>query len=121
MRKETGMHELGIVDYVIRNVESVAEQNKLTKVIAVKLEFGEVSGIVPDYLKNCWDWMVHRGHPVLEEAEFTWDIIPAFTVCEDCQKTYRTVDYGKTCPYCGGGNTYLLEGNSVMIKQIAGV
>lgn len=112
------MHELGIVENVIRQVEHFAEKNDIKNIMSVKLEFGEVSGIVPEYLEDCWNWMVHRNHPVLERAEFKWDIIPAFNVCNDCQKSYRAVEYGRTCPYCGGGNTYLLEGNGITIKEI---
>ena len=31
---------------------------------------------------------------------------------------YATVEHGKTCPQCGSGETYLLQGQEVMIKQI---
>lgn len=112
------MHELGIVEHVIKQVEMIAEKNNVDKVADVKLEFGEVSWIVPEYLKDCWDWMVHKDHPVLENAKFEWEITPAVTYCEDCDKAYETIKYGKICPYCGSGNTYLLEGNDMRIKEI---
>ena len=38
--------------------------------------------------------------------------------CEACGKTYGTVEHGRTCPYCGGGKTYLVQGDQVMIKEI---
>ena len=50
------MHELGIVLHVMKEVERVAAENNVEKVASVKLEFGEVSGIVPELLKNAWDW-----------------------------------------------------------------
>ncbi len=112
------MHELGIVTHVIKEIEKVALENQLDKVLAVRLSFGEVSGIIPEYLKKCWDWMVRRDHPVLDGAEFEWEIIPAITYCENCEKTYETVKYGRICPHCNSGNTYLLQGNEVMIKEI---
>lgn len=28
------------------------------------------------------------------------------------------VGHGKTCPYCGGGNTFLIQGNEFNIKEI---
>ena len=56
------MHELGTVFYVIREVEQVVEENHLTKVASVTLEIGEVSGIIPYYLTDCWQWAVsERG------------------------------------------------------------
>ena len=48
------MHELNIVTYVIDQVKEIAEQNELTEIDSVTLELGEVSGVVSDYLKDCW-------------------------------------------------------------------
>ena len=48
------MHELGTVFYVIQEVEKVVEENHLTQVASVTLEVGEVSGIIPYYLTDCW-------------------------------------------------------------------
>ena len=50
------MHELGIVFHIIRSVEDVARQNNIHRVSSVTLELGEVSGILPDYLADCWRW-----------------------------------------------------------------
>ena len=40
------------------------------------------------------------------------------TYCEDCGKTYPTVQYAKICPHCGSDKTYLVTGNEVSIKEI---
>ena len=50
------MHELGVVFYVVKDVKKVAEENHVEKVSAVTLEIGEVSGILHDYLTDCWNW-----------------------------------------------------------------
>ena len=47
-----------------------------------------------------------------------YEIIPAVTWCNACKKTYSTMKYGKTCPYCGSGETWLQQGNEMNIKQI---
>ena len=62
------MHELGTVFYVIREVEKVVEENHLTKVASVTLEIGEVSGIIPYYLTDCWRWAIQKSQ-CLKEAE----------------------------------------------------
>ena len=48
------MHELGIVFHIIRQVEEIAVSNKVNEVKKVTLEIGEVSGVVPSYLEDCW-------------------------------------------------------------------
>ena len=55
------MHELGTVFYVIQEVEKVVEENHLTQVASVTLEVGEVSGIIPYYLTDCWKWAVEKS------------------------------------------------------------
>ena len=61
------MHELGTVFYVIREVEQVVEENHLTKVASVTLEIGEVSGIIPYYLTDCWQWAIQKSQYLKEE------------------------------------------------------
>lgn len=111
------MHELGTVFYVIREVEQVVEENHLTKVASVTLEIGEVSGIIPYYLTDCWQWAIQKSQ-YLKEAELKIETVPAVTFCEDCKKTYPTVKYTKICPYCKSEHTYLLSGNEYTIKEI---
>ena len=82
------MHELGIVFHVIKSVEEIAQENELTKVSAVTLSIGEVSGIVPSYLTDCWRWAADRSE-MLRGARL-----------------------------CGGEHTWLLCGNETMIKEI---
>ena len=57
---------------------------------------------------------------LLKDSELKIEIIPGVTMCEDCGKTYSTVQYAKICPHCGSSATYLLEGNGFSIKEIEG-
>lgn len=111
------MHELGTVFYVIREVEQVVEENRLTQVASVTLEIGEVSGIIPYYLTDCWQWAIQKSQ-YLKEAELKIETVPAVTFCEDCKQTYPTVKYAKICPHCKSEHTYLVSGNEYNIKEI---
>ena len=111
------MHELGLINYVVKQVTKVAEENNVNKIASVTLEFGEVSGIVSSYLYNYWDWYTKK-FPLFDGTKLKCEEIPAVTWCDDCKITYSTVQYGKTCPHCGSGNTWLLRGNEMRIKSI---
>ena len=111
------MHELGIVFHIIKSVEEIGAQNELTKVSSVTLEIGEVSGIVPEYLTDCWKWAAEKSE-LLAGSELKVEQIDAVTYCEACGKTYPTVQYAKICPHCGSDQTYLVTGNEVSIKEI---
>ena len=111
------MHELGLVNYTVKEVTKIAEESGVTKIKSVTLEFGEVSGIVTSYLEDYWKWYTKK-FPMFDGAELICETIPAVTWCDDCKQTYPTVKYGKTCPHCGSGNTWLQQGNEMNIKQI---
>lgn len=111
------MHELGIVFYIIRDVKKAAEEHGVSHVKAVVMDIGEVSTIVPEYLTDCWRWAADKEE-MLRGCELRINTIPAVTFCEDCRVEYGTVSHGKTCPSCGSGNTFLLRGNEVEIKEI---
>lgn len=111
------MHELGVVFHIIKGVEKVAEENDLTEIASVTVELGQVSTVIPRYLTDCWRWAADKND-LLRGAELLIEEVPAITYCEACGKTYGTIEYGKTCPHCGSGQTYLLQGNQVMIKEI---
>ena len=111
------MHELGLVNYVVKEVSKVAEENNVSRIKSVTLEFGEVSGIVTSYLYAYWNWYTKK-YPVFEGSELKCEEIPAVTWCDNCKITYSTITYGKTCPHCGSGNTWLLRGNEMRIKQV---
>ena len=111
------MHELGLVNYVVKEVSKIAEENNVSRIRSVTLEFGEVSGIVTSYLYNYWDWYTKK-FPMFEGSELKCEEIPAVTWCDDCKITYSTIKYGKTCPHCGSGRTWLLRGHEMRIKQV---
>lgn len=111
------MHELGIVFHIIKTVERVGEENRLTAVSSVTLQLGEVSGVIPRELTDCWNWAVKKTD-LLKNARLNIETIPAYTMCEDCRKTYETMRHGRICPYCGSERTFLVQGNEIYIKEM---
>ena len=98
------MHELGIIVHISRTLDEVAKENNLTEIGSVTLEIGEVSGIVPDYMTDCWKYYRKKSE-LFKDSDLKIEILPAVTYCEACQKTYPT-------------ETYLLTGNECSIKEI---
>ena len=108
---------MGIILHLAKTLEEDAKAQDIEKIRRVTLQVGEVSGIVTDYFTDCWNYF-RRRHPVLEEAELELETIPAVTFCSACERTYPTVAYGRECPYCHSGETWLLRGNECVIKEI---
>jgi len=111
------VHEMGIIIHLAKTLDGLAEENNVTKIGSVTLQIGEVSGIITDYFVECWDYF-KKKHPLMEESVLKIEPIHAVTHCDACGKDYDTVPQGKTCPYCGSGNTWLITGNECIIKEI---
>lgn len=111
------MHELGIVFHIIDQVKKVAYANNVKHVNKVTLEVGEVSTLIPSYLIDCWNWAVKKEE-IMAGCVLDVVVIEAKTYCTNCRKTYKTVEFGKICPYCKSEETYLIQGNEKNIKEI---
>ena len=111
------MHELATIYYVIDTVEKLMVENRLTQVASITLEVGEVSGIIPEYLTDFWQYAREKSEH-FKETELKIEKLEAVTYCQDCRKTYSTMKYKKICPYCQSGNTFLVTGNEYNIKEI---
>ena len=70
------MHELGVTFYVVKDVKKVAQENKVDKIDYVKLEIGEVSGVVHDQLIDCWNW-ARKKEAVTEHAKIYIETLEA--------------------------------------------
>ena len=69
------MHELGLVNYVVKKVTAIAEENDVKKIASVTLEFGEVSGIVTSYLYSYWDWYTKK-FPLFTGTKLSDNLFP---------------------------------------------
>ena len=80
------MHELGTVFYVLDRVEELVKEHELEKVGSVTLEVGEVSGIIPMYLTDCWQWAIKKRIPALQEAELKIETLEAVSAAPPCRR-----------------------------------
>jgi len=108
---------MSIIFNVARTLDEEAEKQNLKNISKVTLQIGEVSGIITDLFVDCWNYFKGR-HEVLKDSELILEEIPAVTYCNHCGKNYETVKYGKECPYCHSGETWLVQGNECIIKEI---
>ena len=84
-----------------------------------KVKLSSVKATSSSTIKVTWKKASNaKKYPVLDGSKLTCETIKAVTFCEDCKQEYETVAHGKTCPHCGSGNTYLVTGNEVILKEV---
>ncbi|WP_217242556.1 hydrogenase maturation nickel metallochaperone HypA [Streptomyces sp. AC555_RSS877] len=112
------MHEMSVALAVIDQVEKAAAQaGDVTAVLSVRLQVGELAGVVPDSLSFCFE--LACAGTVLEGAELVTEAVPGRARCASCAHEWAVgMPPRLTCPECGGVDTDLLSGREL---QIAGV
>lgn len=66
---------------------------------------------------DCWTWAVEKTE-LLKGSVLKAEKILAVTICDDCGKTYSTVEHGRICPFCFSENTQLVCESEILIKEI---
>lgn len=111
------MHELSIIENVVDSLYDFFEGRPVRKVKSVTLSVGTVSGVVPRYLTDAWEWFV-KEDAIFAGSELRIEPIEASSICLDCGEVYDTIKHAKVCPRCHSDHTELKNGNELLIKEI---
>lgn len=110
------MHELGICDAVLKTVDGIAREEKLSAVHKVTLEVGMLSGVVPRFLADCWEAVVDGT--TYEKTELCIETVNGLARCEDCGHEFSADLEKLWCPRCAGKRLTPLTGTDLTIKEI---
>jgi hydrogenase nickel incorporation protein HypA/HybF len=103
------MHELGLLRSVVTHVERIAAQAGASRVEAVGLRVGTLSGALPAALEGAWP-MASAG-TVAHGSRLEVEVVRAAVWCPGCQAE-QPVDevFALTCPVCGTPTGQLVRG-----------
>lgn len=110
------MHEIGVMIEVVKTVEKFAKQNGVTKVQTLVLQIGELSTVVPRYIKACYPAAIEGT--LLEDTQLQIEIMPGNAICDSCNKVFNILENKSVCPYCNSKNWEMLSGKEFNIKEI---
>ena len=110
------MHEIGVLVEVVKSVEKFAEENDVKKIETLVLQIGELSSMIPKYMKNLYP-MVIEG-TILKDSELKIEILPANALCKDCNKVFNVILNKGICSNCKSKNFEILSGKEFYIKEI---
>ena len=110
------MHEMGIVISFVKTAQDYAARSNAARVVRVVLQLGEISGIEGRYLSEFYPAVVEGT--LLEGSELVIETIEAGVFCTDCANTYNPMKSAMKCPSCGSERCDVIEGRSLLIKEI---
>lgn len=112
------MHEIGILSSMLKTLRGIMQEENLTHIDKVVLEVGELSGVVPHYIEECFPAAIYKTD--FQDLKMEMNVISGTVQCRDCGKTFNGYQYNLLCPQCGGENLIPLSGQEFLIKEIHG-
>jgi len=110
------MHELGVLIEIVKQVELVAKENEVEQIETLILQIGELSSMIPHYLKKLYPAAVDGT--ILADSTLEIEVIPANGLCKDCKQVFNLIKENGICPSCRSTSFELLSGKEFMIKEI---
>lgn len=106
------MHELAIVSGI---VDAVTERSGGSRILRIVLEIGELTAVVPDALRFCFD-VVAEG-TAAEGAKLDILETEGLGRCRDCEREIPVHLPHGLCP-CGSTNLDLVRGDELRIREM---
>lgn len=113
------MHELPVIEKILRVAISHAESNGAEKVVRIRIRIGELSDLYEEWMQRYFDF-VSKG-TLAEGAVIEVEWTPVIFRCDGCEKVFpvkiREVK-DVVCPGCAGGKVTFLSGREFFVKEI---
>jgi hydrogenase nickel incorporation protein HypA/HybF len=110
------MHEIGVLMEVVKTVERFAQDNEVELIQTLVLQIGELSSMIPKYMKSLYPGAVEGT--ILEGSELRIEIISANALCRHCNKVFSLITNRGICPHCESKDWEMLSGKEFLIKEI---
>lgn len=107
------MHELAITQSIVEICESHAAGRQVS---LVRIEIGDLSGVVPDAVEFCFE--ACSRDTLLQGARLVIERIPARARCRTCAAQVAIRSYHDACAACGSYQLEILSGEELQVKQL---
>ncbi|MFG2115813.1 hydrogenase maturation nickel metallochaperone HypA [Streptomyces sp. NPDC048718] len=111
------MHEMSVALAVVDQVETAARARAAHGVESIRLEVGELAGIVADALHFCFG--LACAGTLVEGAELITHQVPGTARCSPCARDWETgMPPRLLCPGCGTAAVELVSGRELRIREV---
>jgi hydrogenase nickel incorporation protein HypA/HybF len=110
------MHELSIVKNIIEIVSKEAQKSGAERVIELRLEIGQLSGIELESIDFAFKNLVAGS--VIETAEILIDKPKGMARCNNCGNEFDIENFIGSCNECNSYDLEIIKGRELRIKSI---
>lgn len=114
------MHELSIAESLIKIIREEMAKHGLTKLLNVKIVYGQISAIVPEALETAFE-VLTSGTP-LQGARMEVEVKPMVVRCRQCGREFSPAQEDRILMPCPGCSTEIgheiISGRELYIEHI---
>lgn len=107
---------MSLAEGVLQLVEDAARAQDFSRVTAVWLEIGELSGVEVEAMKFCFDAVVRDS--IAQGARLEIIATPGSGWCMQCSKTVPMREVFGECPDCGSHQMQVTGGTEMRVKEL---
>lgn len=112
------MHEMSLVQGLFQQLNDLAAENNMTRVLKITMEIGPASGVVVDSFRFGFDALAPQD-PLCKDAELVIEIPPVTYTCTNCGHTMQsTGDRPENCEQCQEVFLIPSGGDDLILKQV---
>ncbi|WP_300669381.1 hydrogenase maturation nickel metallochaperone HypA [Desulfoluna sp.] len=113
------MHELPVMNGILRVVMKHAAMNRVTKVAAIQLRVGKLSDLEEKWMQHYFDYLTQGTVADGAKLEIEWgDVVMR---CAGCDREFTTEPHTEAfgiCPHCKGKGGKILSGKEYYVKNM---
>ena len=110
------MHEVSVMAEAVRLAVDAAKSSGASRVLALRLRVGTLSGVVPDAMRFAFD-VVCRD-TMAAGASLEIESVPAACWCATCRAEFECADFFNECPRCHNVSGELRRGRELEIASV---
>jgi hydrogenase nickel incorporation protein HypA/HybF len=113
---QSPMHEVSVMAEAVRLAVDAAKSSGASRVLALRLRVGTLSGVVPDAMRFAFD-VVCRD-TMAAGASLEIESVPAACWCATCRAEFECTDFFNECPRCHNVSGELRRGRELEIASV---
>jgi len=110
------MHEYSVVQALLDQIESIADENDAEKVTKVIVKIGVMSGVEPHLLEMAFN--TFKEKTICDSAEFVMNIQPVMILCRDCEMESELEVMHYRCPQCESLKINITDGEDMYLMTL---
>jgi len=110
------MHELPITQGILSIVLQHAKSVQARRITSINVKVGEISGVVPDYVRLQFDLL--SKDTIAEGANLIFLPSPTSLRCRRCGRIYTPENPDWICPECGNNKFEIMSGRECSVESM---